>query len=416
MDESAIDPHFKRILSNALRYWQQQTQTVSDDDIAALGRELGSIYRLLEYSVALSTTVESAAALLGQIERLIEQTGNWRDWSTLTAQALTNLPATAAQRRAALHNLHGYLLRLMRDHRAGEAAHTAALALYPQHGDRLLRGLSLFYLATLAFDRQNYALAEARCLAALADYQASPDTPPRKFGTVHNLRGLIAAATGDYRLAADHYQLATGYWQQANERVYHARTLCNLGDALTWANDPLPALEAYGRAEAIVSQTSSVADHLRAHIGRGTVYYTLAQWPQALDHYLAAYRLAHDVYHDTFQRALAACNVGGVLHEMDRAEEAEACLREAVTLFATLQEPLAEAHASAHLALALLRQGRQSEAQPLMDGALRTYGEYAAHNAWAARTQRQIAARWHTVTSIRGTAATQPSPTRHENA
>lgn len=185
----------------------------------------------------------------------------------------------------------------------------------------------------------------------LGEMQALADTLQDEVrrARVLNQLGLVARHQGHLTVARDlHLQAVTLFRRQA-DRVGEGRCCLNLGTAYLKLGERAQSQAFYAQAIAIARETGERGDEANALTNLGTIYFEQGDQTEALTHYQQA-RAIHAACGDLYNLAIDDYNIGEAYHRLHRCDEAEAALRQALTLCRDIGDAEGEAEAVAELA------------------------------------------------------------------
>jgi tetratricopeptide (TPR) repeat protein len=367
---------FTRQVEANVHYWLDQCQALTDKDLARMDAERGNLLRAIEYGMLDPGTAEPAVELIKQLLPLIERRGYWREWIPMLESAIASTPP-ASKRQLELRNQLGFVRRLNRDLEIALDLHLCVIAEAGRLELRRIMAEGHFHAATAYFELHNYSEAQSHGEKALAGYRELQMTDEdRPMAAVLNLMGQVALAVGAAQDAADLFFQASERWQQAGDQTYRARSLINLGRALTATGEPQQALDSYAGALALLEHTTSDFDKTAAHLNLGVIYYQQEDWEAAAHAFLKAGSPALQRSGNHYLQAFVQNNLGHVRLEQGRLTEAITHLEKSVHLWQQAGDELMRGNSLGALAGALLNQGRRRRAIRLYKEAITLLERY----------------------------------------
>ncbi len=315
----------------------------------------------------------------------------------------------AREHDALVHVLPDLLPRLLR---GGQPQRVHALSLWgleaidalpkSQELDRLR--VSLLESAVDAADRLGFRKGQRELLDRLTDLDFDPALDPETVGRVYLLHGRYAVSTGQYGLARGMLRNAVEMFERSGKKLEASESVRRL----SLVQGHVGELEdARKLARQAISTSQHDAQRALAHLALGTVDILEDQFEPALKNsdralqllrgapnfhlpgaYAAAYMLRARVYRASGSpgRALASASravelariagerrleaeatarLGGMLLDVDRADEAEARLREALRMSEEIEDRRGQALARLFLGI-LLWEAHDPEAAPML--------------------------------------------------
>jgi tetratricopeptide (TPR) repeat protein len=184
-------------------------------------------------------------------------------------------------------------------------------------------------------------------------------------------------------------------WRQFGQPTELARALANQAVTLQAQSKFEAALAHYQEAAAVLEPTTSDLAKVGVQNSLGTLYFALGRLVEAE----AAFRRANSPVlqqsANLHLRAQVGQNLGNVLLEQGRLEEAKVYLSEAIATWRQTEDEVDLANSLGNLAETRLKQGQPQTAVPLYDEAIALVAGYP-HDAWAVqllgefRAQRQV--------------------------
>jgi serine/threonine protein kinase/tetratricopeptide (TPR) repeat protein len=279
-----------------------------------------------------------------------------------------------------------------------------ALDKLPRSRDTDRMRIELLEAAVDAADRLGFRQGQRELLDRLTDLEFDPDVDPEVVGRVYLLHGRYAVSTGQYGLARGMLRNAVDMFERSGSRIEHSESLRRLslvqghvgelGDARALAKraletsqlDPQRALAHLSlgtidvledRVESALRNTDAALSFLRrdssfhlpgiyaaAYTLRARIYRSSGAPARALASASRAVRLAR-IAGERRLEAEATARLGGMLLDLDRSEEAEARLREALLLAEEIEDRRGQALARLFLGT-LLWENSDPESSPML--------------------------------------------------
>lgn len=350
------NPRFVQSIQANLRYWQQQTSLVGHVDISKLDREKENLYQAVQFGLRLASTQTLATKLALDLFDLVDQGGYWQDWIPILEQAVHQTDAVNTPDAAKLRHRLGQLYR--RQHRLDQACqeHEAALAIARQLVDEFLIAEACLNLGFVYNDQRNYAQAGEMGRAALDGFTRI-GADPYWMAHAHTLLGLVDQALGHLATSQQYLAQAVALWQQLAHPLELAKALIMLANTCLYDRQYKQAEPLYLQAEKLLEGVHSEHDKIHLLINLGTLYANTGRLPDAE----AAFRRVNLAYLEetgqTYQLAVLLLNLGDVLLEQGKPEEAEPLLRLSLERFLELKDRFNAGNVAGTLAAALSAQG-----------------------------------------------------------
>jgi tetratricopeptide (TPR) repeat protein len=368
------------ILAN-LAYWQNRVNGVDDPALRELAMEGQNIYRAVEFGLALPDTWRSAARLMLDLHYFIEHSGNRRPWQLLLRRALEQCAEEDADLKLHLLDRSGGYYRQDRDWDSSLAAHEEEIALARSLGRKDSLAQALYNLSILYWRRRQYDKAAEYAQEALAGF-LEVEATERQLGGAYSILGLIAYGRGEPVEAVGYHLQSVSYFRKTEFSVLLARSLVNLALAQEAEGQIDPALATYQEALSILEDTDYEMEKTRIELSLGSLLFNMNRFDGAEEAYLRAYSPYLKQSGLVYFQGLATNNLGNVYLEQGRLKEAEAMLRESLSLWERANAPLQTANTTGALGKVLAAQGRDLEARDCFDQALAGVAEFP-EDGWA---------------------------------
>jgi len=322
-------PQFIHAIKTTLRFWQQETELVSDHQLLALTRDSKIIFRVVATGLSFDQTWEATIPLMLQLLRFIERFSYWREWTPLLSQAIDRCHPTHPGWACLLLNQKGYLCLLQNQLSEALALHQEAERLANSLDDPFYLAHSQASLGRVYLRLRQYEQAAAFATAALQRYQQLEVGSYRIAATLDDL-GLTAMNQGHKAEAEVWFRQALALWRDSDHHIDLARALNNL--ALLHINNKrvTEGLHLLEEAAQLLSNSTFQHDHSKTFINKGLAHWRLEQLELAEAAFRQAYTPALKQTGDLFHYLLVTLNLGVVLTRLNRLEEAMLYLQEAL--------------------------------------------------------------------------------------
>jgi tetratricopeptide (TPR) repeat protein len=360
---------FRTSISSNLAYWQDMVDQSDDPALKSLIPESRNIYRAVEFGLALPETWRRAAELILDLHYFIEHGAAWRSWQILVRRALVQCAAEEAELRLRLLDRSGGYYRQDREWESSLAAHEEGQALARELGKKAQLAQSDFNLSLLFWRQRQYDKAAAYAHQALVGFQ-EVGAADRELGGVYSSLGLIEYGRGNYAESIDFHLQSVSYFRTTEFYVLLARSLVNLALAQEAGNEIDAAMVSYQEARSILEGSDYEMDKTRIELSLGSLFFNLKRYEEAEQAYLRAYTPYLKRSGLLYFQGLATNNLGNVYLEQGRLHEAEAILRESLSVWGRVNAPLQSANTTGTLGKTLAAQGKNVEALAYLDLAL----------------------------------------------
>lgn len=369
-----VQAQFRSSTVANLQYWEAHIARFSEWDWAGLDLERHHVFRAILFSLGLpppyvtSALRETWLSLARQLYNFGERRGYWHEWLPLLDQLIPKFADDPAAQNLLLSQL-GDLYRLTQQLPQAIKAHQQAEQLANQLGDEQRVGQIALTLGVDYLRAREYDEAIRYGQKALQTFDRLHITG-REVGAAHNLLGLVFRALGRWEEAAEHLQEAIAIWREAGSVIELARSLNNLALVYEAQNNIQSALTCYQEARQILTETPDALDWTLIAISEGNLYYNLGRFPEAA---AAFNRIDLDFLrqsgHQRYE-ALTLNNLGCVALEQGQYEQAEAHVRDSISLWRQLNDPVRLADTLDTLTETLIRQKRYAAAQSACEEAI----------------------------------------------
>jgi tetratricopeptide (TPR) repeat protein len=367
---SEISPQFIASLTNALTYWQRQTQNLDDTGIIEIDPERHNLHQVVVWGLDLRQTWELAAGVALQAFSLAERRGYWQEWLEVLNRALFKCPATAYRLQGQLLNRVGDLHRYSHQLEEAIEAHKQAEALAQQQGDKLALGEAHNRLCWDYLETREYMEAEQHSLSALETFTHLGVKDDLLTNTYWAL-GSTARRRGNITLALERLTYAATLGRTNQQPTYLARILNELAVTLQEAASYEEALACLTEALKVLEATASERDKVEVQLNMGVLLFRQQQWAKAEIAFLQAISSSYLLRSGEIPlQALLANNLGNVLLKQGRLVEAETQLQYAWQLWLETQDYLSRANTMGSLAELYAKQGKVTTAVSLFKQAI----------------------------------------------
>jgi tetratricopeptide (TPR) repeat protein len=373
---SEISPQFIASLTNALTYWQQQTQDLDDAGIIEIDPERHNLHEVVTIGLDLPQTWELAAGVILQAFPLAERRGYWQEWLEVLNKALAHCPDTAYRLQGQLLNRMGELYRYNRQLEKAITAHKQAETIAQERKNESSLAEAHYCLCWDYLETKQYAVAEQCGLAALEVFTHLAVTGVW-LSNIYRALGMVARMQGNLAIALERLTRSADSERKLLEPTRLARILQELAQAFQDAERYDEALVCYTEASEILEPTASERDKMLVQINLGVLFFRQHRWGRAE----ICFRQANDSLYlrqsgEIFLQALVANNLGNVLLKQEHLAEAETHLRQAWQLWLEIQDNLSLANTIGSLAELYAKQDKVVEAKSLFRQAIQLLAAY----------------------------------------
>jgi tetratricopeptide (TPR) repeat protein len=375
-------------LAANIAYWRGHDGLSDPRAWPALDRERGNLFRAVEFGLRHEETWPAAAELALACYTYVFERGYWGEWAPVLEKLLSASPDQDSTVRGRVYHHLGNFYRRLRRLDEAQAAHEQTEALGQLLDDGLLLALAHLGLGRVYMRRRQYAEAKQYARLALAGFEAR-STGLRLPANARNLLGIIALERGDNEDARREFYQARDLFCQAQLPIEQARTNVNLCQALTRLGCAEEALELFEEAAAIFTEHDLHTERSRAYMSLGFLRYTQDDLPQAEAAFRRAYTPAMRRAGPIYLRSMIEMNLGNVLLQQGRREEARNYFLSAVAGFRLVNAQTMLANSLDGLAEITLAAGNRQEAIDLYEEALAIVTPIP-ENAFAQRMEKRF--------------------------
>lgn len=386
---------YLRLVEANLDRWLAETFGEEDKQLPLFEENRAMLLHVLQEGFAHPTLARKAAELV-QASHFPEKSGYAREWLPVVRRALA-FAADDPVLRARLLNRLGSTLAAGGDLDGAVEAHEAALQLarlidlYDEFAD------AHFRLGNVYYHMRDLSRAEHYAREALRLYIEHGLDTPVKVAAAYNLLGLVELAESRLVDAQHLFLKAVANWKKTAQRVYHARTLLNLGNAYNSGGQHAKAIQAYRDALKQLQGTNLPVERSGINLNLGTVYYDQEQWHDAMLYYQLANTPELEKSGSKRLLAMIWTSVGDTQIETDQLEIGERHLRDGLRLWEELgDDPVNHANALGALANLHVKREQLNDAHNGYRRALALLCGQLEQNGWAqeleAKFRRRLAA------------------------
>lgn len=378
-----------------IAHWQRRTDNLTEQKLRMLDDERQNLLRAVEFGLAFPRTWRQTAELVLQSFSFIEQRGYWREWIPMLKRALLKCTDADLPLKGRILDQLGIFLRLDWEWKEAVVSHMEEEAIGLRLADENRLAHARLNLSEAYRLGRKYEQAETCGLAALQGFTnigASPD----KIASALETLGLVAQGRGDQASAEQRFREAITHWRQMSRPLPLVRTLNNLGVTLQAERKFQEGIKVYQEATALLASTDSELDKVMIQLSLGTLYFNQGQLIEAEN----AFHSANSAYlrqsGHIYYRALVTNNLGNVYLKQSRLPEAEAMLRNSLTLLSSLELPVMQANTFGTLAEALAAQGNAQEALSYYNQARHLLADYP-NDPFAQQLHRKFVAAYEKI-------------------
>ncbi len=377
---------FTQSVAANVKYWQQRTQTLTDDTLPALDQERQNLYRAAKFGLRVPDTWQSTAELLLQAFVFVERRGYWGEWIPMLEQALESCPADDLALRGRILDHLGLFYRYNRQLDAAFAAHLEELQIGLRLEDKWREAHACINLGAVCRQMRRFAEAETYILQSQSAFQAI-HAPLIKHAFVTLELGLLGKGKGQWAQAEEYLRYSVSLWREVGDPVYLANCLKLLGEALAAQGKTDAALAAYHEALDCLADTENYLDKIRVLNELGSLQLKQANLTEAERLFVEANANFSWQSGNLFDRAVVANNLGVVCLAQGRLAEAEQFFRSSVALWQSCNDPVQQANTLGGLAEVKAAQNQVAEAQQLYAQALALLAGFP-DDAWGQKLQK----------------------------
>lgn len=377
---------FTQSVAANVKYWQQRTQTLTDDTLPALDQERQNLYRAAKFGLRVPDAWQTTAELLLQAFVFVERRGYWGEWIPMLEQALASCPADDLALRGRILDHLGLFYRYNRQLDAAFAAHREELQIGLRLKDKWREAHACINLGAVCRQLRRFAEAETYILQAQSAFQAI-HAPLIKHAFVTLELGLLSKDKGQWAQAEEYLSYSVSLWREVGDPVYLANCLKLLGEALAAQDKTEAALAAYHEARDCLADTENYLDKIRVLNELGSLHLKRANLTEAERLFLEANANFSWQSGNLFDQAVVANNLGVVYLAQGRLAEAEQFFRSSIALWQSCNDPVQQANTLGGLAEVKTAQNQVAEAEQLYAQALDLLADFP-DDAWGQKLQK----------------------------
>jgi tetratricopeptide (TPR) repeat protein len=378
MSKTPVDPLFAQFIATNIAYWQERVTGINDESISTLDDDKGNLFQAVQFGLAYPTTTAEAVELVITLFPLIERRGYWSEWVPIVLQAIDQ--AETSQKRAQLLNQLGTLYRVLHLLDKALEAHGRVITVSDAEipSDTVVK--AHIHMASIYYLQHAYDSAHHHGEIALALMPASSPNSDR--ASLYNTLGLIAVDRGMYQEALTLYQSAVELYRMTDEMTYLAMTIDNMGIAYDRSGNLHQAMQCFDESIAILNQTSSEMQKSMVLLNKGITFYKLGDLVHAEEMLRKAYSPYLQQSSSLRHKAFVTSNLGCIILEQNRPQEAAYFFSIAVTLWEEMDDTLMLGNTLGDLGRAHIAMLNIEEARWHLDRALELVAQFP-DNAWA---------------------------------
>ncbi len=377
----ASDFSFPTLVARNLSFWQQWVDTQGVDALRSLDEERENLFNAVDHGLQYPDTSLHAAQLVLLLFPLIEHRGYWEEWLSIVkrAAAATDLPV---EQLAQLYNQAGQLHQWLQQHPQAIALHQTTLTIAKQHKLYREQFSAHVQLSNSLYRSHNLetALVHAHHAKEITDHHHN--LAPREHGALYNCFGLVALAHGRAIEAIPHFEQACRYFEQCEDVKAESVALNNLGITYEHLSQFTASRDSFDKAIRLLSATEFELEKVRVWLNKGAYYIKLEEFSLAEK----CFRQANSCHlwrsPDYRHQSLVSTNLGYVLIELGRVQEAIVFLEKAITLWELINDQLFLGNALYELGRAFLKDGQFDNSTQSLSKAILSLTE-CPQTAWS---------------------------------
>lgn len=374
-------PQFVASVQANLNYWQGRLQVSTPettDKLASLEADWQNFVQALKFGFALESAAPLANQLVAQAFRFVERWGYWQEWLPVLERAIALCGKNALELRCQLLDQLGLLNRVVVRLEAAQQAHEQAAALAQALGARPQLARIWYHLALVHRARRELSLVEHYLAQAQAIFKEHGSAAQQ--AAVESGLGLLALERGDLATAETHYLRSLNLWRATARPSDLAELYLRLGQVSQQRQNPTEALTWYQQAQTIYeSGYGNLEQKTELALGLGTLYFELKAWAKAEEVFRQADTPTLRRSLLIWQKASLANNLGNVLLEQGKLEDAEKYLHSALALYRQNPDDVLLGNTLCTLGVVLTQLARPAEAKAAYDEALPLLARHPQH-------------------------------------
>lgn len=345
-DSRDLNTPFLRILHHTLTLWQEDTALFSEELIQKLLAEGENLYQVLHMGLQYAATWDVAAQVVCQTRLFASRLSQYGAWLGLLARALVWCQEVP-RLRAELLLVQGQLQRDANDLPAAFATFAEAEPLISELHDGELVVRLLYNQAETYYENGKVQMAKERCLQGLGLLDETSSVRRWQAALLHIL-GNAQRELGDCEEAQTSLQQALALSKEEDTLSY-IRALHSLGLSYARCQKADEAQVTYEACLALLEKTPYYNDKLLVCNNAGSLCMRREQWGKAEQFFREAVEMGCAVPVSRKGQAMSANNMGYLLFQQNRLEEARYFLEHALGLYRFLGNEVKLANALGNL-------------------------------------------------------------------
>ncbi|MFZ0547042.1 MAG: tetratricopeptide repeat protein [Candidatus Promineifilaceae bacterium] len=339
MSPQEVDPFFIQQLKIVLEHWQEEATLQDKEVLSRLDNSRQNLFHIVNLGLEHSYTQTAAARLSLAVFLLVERRGYWVEWIPVLEQAIDLNGEQPSSLMFDLYNRLGQLYRWDRRIKDAIKAHQSAEGVAQQLSDDFFLANAWANLSEDYNQIRRFDESEKFGLLALEKFEELA-VDKKWSATVYNSLGMNAMNRGQLETAEARLSQAVVLFRQLDDSVRLARVIYNLANLLRATKRFEEALILYEEAADILGDETRTHDLVAVHIALGGVNYDLGRLSAAESAFRKALSPDSSNLGYTYYQAFALQGLGNVLLKMERYEEAEPLLENAITYWQKLDAEL----------------------------------------------------------------------------
>lgn len=370
---------FSDSVAASLAYWRKRTQEMDDQVIIEIDGERQNLFRAVHFGLELPLAWTVTAEIALQTVPLVNRRFYRGEWIPVLEQLVASCPAGDESLKFDLLIQLGRMQRLERQLEQATLTHRAAEALARELDDGGALARAFYNLGRGYYDRHQYEEAERYCQAALDILDDLEDADQTLIAWAFDTIGLAVGRRGDFVKARDYLARNVAIRRTIDDPTGLARALNDQGHNLLVYGQLDEAITYMLEAKGLLAPTANELDKTMLGINLGSIYFRQGEWLLAEETFRQAYSPYLRQSGNMHYQAYLTTSLGNVLLKQERLVEAEAFMRQGVTLWRQMNDDLNLANAVGSLGEILAAQGDAAAAIPLFDEALIILEKYPNH-------------------------------------
>lgn len=373
-------PEFTNSIVAGLEYWRERTRDMNDQVIAQIDGRRQNLFRAVHFGLELEAAWPVVAEVALQTVPLVNRRMYRVEWIPVLEGLLARCPAEDRSLKFDLLIQLGRMQRLERQLEQATRTHQAAEALARELGDEAALARAYYNLGRGYYDRHQYEEAERYCQAALDILDDLENADQSLIAWSLNTIGLAFGAQGDLDKAKYYLARNVAIMRTLDDPTGLVRALIDQSHNLLLYDELDEAIACLLEAEDLLAPTDNELDKTMLGINLGSIYFRQGEWLLAEEAFRQSYSPYLRQSGNLHYQAYLATYLGNVLLKQERFVEAEAYMRQGVTLWRQMNDDLSLANAVGSLGEVLVAQGDAAAAIPLFDEALVLLKRFQEHS------------------------------------